>query len=108
MIEFIQKLKHSLSVHPWNNMTHPTHAKNHFIIGKYMWKMNKIFYFSSSCYIEYNKTFLMFNYPMWYCWIKQYFICAQCRFNNHPKGSIFFTNYGTEPDNRCKGCGEEI
>ena len=31
-----------------------------------------------------------------------------CRMRNHPAGPIYYCSNCSEPDNRCKNCGEEI
>lgn len=31
-----------------------------------------------------------------------------CRWRGHPAGVYWFTSTGTEPDMRCKGCGEDL
>lgn len=31
-----------------------------------------------------------------------------CRIKGHPRGEIYFTVYGDEPDHHCKDCGEDL
>ena len=33
---------------------------------------------------------------------------AWCRWRGHPAGVWFYTMSGSEPDMRCKGCGENL
>ena len=37
-------------------------------------------------------------------WIKRFY----CRLHNHPEGSIYYNPGGTEPDDRCKNCGDRL
>lgn len=31
-----------------------------------------------------------------------------CRVRGHPKGEVFYTMYGDEPDHHCQTCGEDL
>jgi len=33
---------------------------------------------------------------------------AWCRLRGHPDGPVFFDPIGTEPDMRCKNCGDDL
>ena len=31
-----------------------------------------------------------------------------CRLRNHPAGTWYYTQYGSEPDTTCKECGDDL
>jgi len=40
--------------------------------------------------------------------LREYLTRLKCRIKDHPNGSIYYTSFGYEPDNRCKDCGDYL